>query len=118
MTHLAIYVKNRGSSTITRVEAVFCSGNAIVPHRGFKRLTSFASLPDGLRVGYKAAAEVNLNEVLTPFDLGMRFESHEMTTDQARTPYPIVRWTDRWGARWEHKLGVVRRIADGEQWEP
>src|SRR5262249_19689507 len=118
VTHLAILVKNLGSSTITRVEAVFCSGNSIVPHRGFKRMTSFANLPESLKVGYKAASEINLNDVLTPFDLGMHFESHEMTTDQALTQYPIVRWSDRWGTRWEHKLGVVRPVADGGQWEP
>jgi hypothetical protein len=118
VTHLAALVRNLGSFTITRVEAVFCSGNSIVPHRGFKRLNSFANLPESLKVGYKAAAEINLNDVLTPFDLGMRFESHEMTTDQALTPYPIVRWTDQWGTRWEHKLGVVRQVPDGAPWEP
>ena len=31
---------------------------------------------------------------------------------------PIIRWTDRWGTRWEHKLGQVRPIAAEEPWEP
>lgn len=33
-------------------------------------------------------------------------------------PYPVVRWTDQWGTRWEHKRGVVRRVSDTEPWEP
>jgi hypothetical protein len=32
--------------------------------------------------------------------------------------YPAVRWTDRWGTRWENKRGEVRRIRDDELWEP
>jgi len=30
----------------------------------------------------------------------------------------VAWWTDRWGQRWEHKKGEVRKIADGEQWNP
>ena len=32
--------------------------------------------------------------------------------------YPLVRWTDRWGTRWEHRLGEVRQIRDGQDWAP
>jgi hypothetical protein len=29
-----------------------------------------------------------------------------------------VRLTDRWGTRWEHRLGEVRQVRDGEEWAP
>jgi hypothetical protein len=33
-----------------------------------------------------------------------------MATKFIHGAYPIVRWTDRWGTRWEHELGEVRQI--------
>ena len=56
--------------------------------------------------------------MLTPWNAGVRFESDEIHTQHLSGPYPIVRWTDRWGTRWEHKRGVMRQIRDGEQWAP
>jgi hypothetical protein len=55
---------------------------------------------------------------LTPVDKGMRFESDVVATQFLRNPYPLVRWVDRWGTWWEHRLGEVRQIADGQDWAP
>lgn len=41
---------------------------------------------------------------------------HEVYVQHLKSPYPLVRWTDRWGQRWEHRLGEVRRIPDDEPW--
>jgi hypothetical protein len=55
---------------------------------------------------------------LTPWDRGVRFESDAMTAATLQRCYPIARWTDRWGTRWEYRLGQARQIARDEPWVP
>jgi hypothetical protein len=54
--------------------------------------------------------------VLTPSDWGILFETDEIELDRVVGSYAVVRWTDDWGTRWEHKREVVRRISDDEHW--
>jgi hypothetical protein len=115
---LGVILVNRSSYTVTRVEAQFYTGSSLVTHRKVTRLAGFAQLPGDLRAGWYASDERVTTDVLTPWDAGMSFESGEIHTQNLRGPYPIVRWTDRWGTRWEHKRGVVRQIRDGELWAP
>lgn len=115
---LAVMVVNRGSFTITRVEAQFCLGSSIIQHDGYQRVTGFEQVPEVLRSGYYASREQAVRGVLTPFDVGIRFETDEIHLRYLSGPFPIVRWTDRWGTRWEHKRGVVRQIGDDAPWEP
>jgi hypothetical protein len=56
--------------------------------------------------------------ILTPWDMGMRSESDEVHVQDLKGNYALVRWTDQWGQRWEHRLGEVRRIRDDEKWAP
>lgn len=116
VTQLAVMVVNRGSFTITRVDMQFCLGNILVQPRGYERMSGFNRVDDKLRAGYAPAAERPLRGVLTPFDAGIRFESGDMHERDLASPYPVVRWNDHWGTRWEHKRGVVRRIADDTEW--
>jgi len=37
----------------------------------------------------------------------MRYVHDAVLAATALGSYPIVRWRDRWGTRWEHKQGVV-----------
>ena len=74
-------------------------------------------MPQVVRADYWAAPEAESPKVLTPFDAGVRFETNALIQRNLPTVYPVVRWTDRWGARWEHKRGVVRQVPDGAQWE-
>jgi hypothetical protein len=115
---LAAIVVNRSSSTITRVEAQFCLGNSMISHHRYERVSGFQQVPDKLREGYRPSPERMMSGVLTPFDIGIRFETDEIHERHLAGPYPVVRWTDRWGARWEHKRGVVRPIREDELWEP
>ena len=48
----------------------------------------------------------------------MRFESDDVHVQHLKSPYPLVRWTDRWAARWEHRLGQVRQVRDDQEWTP
>jgi hypothetical protein len=115
---LAAMVVNRGAYTITRIEAQFCLGNSMQGHHGYKRVTGFEQVPEILRAGYYPSPERAVSGVLTPFDAGIRFETDNIHERHLASPYPVVRWTDRWGTRWEHKRGVVRQVRDDQQWEP
>ena len=115
---LGVMIVNRSSYTITSLEAQFCTGSSLVAHRKVTRLAGFAELPGELKAGWHASDELVTTDVLTPWNEGVRFESDEIHTQHLSGPYPIVRWIDRWGTRWEHKRGVVRQIHDGEPWAP
>ncbi len=56
--------------------------------------------------------------ILAPWDLGIRFESDEVHVQNLKGHYALVRWTDRWGTRWEHRRGEVRQVRDDEPWSP
>lgn len=115
---LTAIIVNHGAYTIRRVEVQFCIGKSLTPQHRYERVPGFGDLPQELRGGGRAASELPLRGVLTPFDKGMLFETHNIREDRLESPYPIVRWVDHWETWWEHKRGAVRRIADGEQWEP
>jgi hypothetical protein len=116
---LVVLVVNRGSFTITGVDARFSyDGASHVAYRQYERVPGFASMPDRLRAGWNWAPEQAMRGVLTPWDLGIRFESDEVHVQHLKGPYPLVRWVDRWGTRWEHRLGEVRQVGDGQEWAP
>jgi hypothetical protein len=108
---LAALVVNHGSFTITDVEARFCyDGQDLASPARSKRLTGFGRVSGRVQGGFSASAEHALDRVLTPRDAGVRFESYPVPADRLANPYPVVRWTDRWGTRWEHRQGQVDPI--------
>jgi hypothetical protein len=113
---LAVTVLNRGSFTITRVEAQLCLGNSMITHHRYERVSTFQGLPEVMRADYDPSPERPMHGVLTPWDFGIRFETDGIHVRDLADPYPVVRWMDRWGTRWEHKRGVVRQIRDDEPW--
>lgn len=115
---LAVMIVNRSSSTITRVEAQFCLGNSMIPYHRFERISGFGQVPEVLRSGYRPSPERPMRGVLTPFDTGIRFETDGIHERSLAGPYPVVRWTDRWGATWEHKRGFARPVREDEPWGP
>jgi hypothetical protein len=117
---LAAMIVNHGRYTITGIDARFSpDGESIIPHRRFKRLPDFDDLPDGLRSGFsRLADDKGYGDMLAPRDAAMRFESDGVDVNHISGPYPVVRWTDRWGQRWEHKKGDVRKIDDSASWAP
>ncbi len=116
---LAVMVVNHSSSTITRVEARFSyDGRSIAPAGKYTRLSGFARVSPKLREGWSPSSERALYGVLAPWDAGIRFESEDVHVQFLKSPYPLVRWTDRWGTRWEQRRGEARQIQDGEDWVP
>ena len=55
---------------------------------------------------------------LTPWDHALRFDSDFVDGSLSFTAHPVVRWTDRWGTRWEHRDGDVRKIEQDAAWNP
>ena len=117
---MTVLVSNLSTRTIVRIEAKF-SPDGINLVRGaraehlHKRIVDdsrhpYFSVPDG-RFG------VAYNGILTPGSC-MRFWSDEVADKNLKAPYPVVRWTDSLGQRWEHKKGEVRKISESEPWFP
>lgn len=114
---LAALVVNHGSATITGVDARICyDGSRIAAFARSKRLTGFGSVSARVRDGFSASAEHALDGVLTPRDAGVRFETDPVPVQRLANPYPLVRWTDRWGTRWEHRRGEVGQIELTRHW--
>ena len=65
----------------------------------------FGDVRERLREGWNPSAEDALDGVLTPRDVGVRFESYLFPAQALENPYPLVRWTDQWG----HPLGAPPR---------
>ena len=102
------------------VEARFSyDGKSIAgPPAKYKRLSGFGRVSQKLREGWSPSSEHALHGVLAPWDAGIRIESDEVDVRFLKSPYPLVRWTDRWGTRWEQRRGEARQIGDGEEWVP
>ncbi len=64
------------------------------------------------------AEERAMEGVLLPWDAGMRSESAEVSVQHLNAHHALVRWTDEWGQRWEHRLGKVERIRGDQPWKP
>jgi hypothetical protein len=93
-------------------------GKSLVSPRTSDRVSSFTALPEELRKQGETFEERPTRGVLTPWDAGMRSEADEVGVQLLAGYYAVVRWTDRWGTRWEHRMGEVRRVRDGEKWAP
>jgi len=116
---LAVIIVNRAKFTITRVQAQFSpDGMSLIPHHAYKRVPGFGNLEGSVRSGWGPSDERALFGVLTPWDLSMLFETETVHVKFLKSWYPVVRWTDRWGARWEHRRGEVRQVRDDEAWAP
>jgi len=114
---LAAMVVNHGNYTITDVEAVFVFNGRSGPARPQRSVyvPGINDLPPEMRANWAASEGYAMESILTPRGTGIRFESEVVPERDLENPYPVVRWADWWGTRWEHRRGVVRRAeADGK----
>lgn len=111
-------VVNRGHYAITDVHAQFRAGAGDLTAYGrTEHFSSWCNLAGGITEGV-TGPERNLSPTtLTPADAGLRFSEDARALRYLAGSYPIVRWRDRWGTRWENKQGVVRQVAEGEDWK-
>jgi hypothetical protein len=112
-------VVNGGRYTITQIEARIClGGKSITGYSKTEPFSSWWNLPKPIASDLSGQERDIFLNTLTPADLGMRYIHDAVAEQFLHGSYPIVRWRDRWGARWEHKRGVVRQVTEGENWEP
>jgi hypothetical protein len=110
-------VVNTSKYTITGIEGRMRLKDGTINEFATKeRLLNLQALDAELRAGSSAAVEsVSRPNLLTPYDTGLRLITSPASVSLAGG-YPIVRWTDRWGTRWEHRLGDARIIEPSEPW--
>jgi hypothetical protein len=113
-----VIVINRGRYTITRLEAQIClNGNSMTHYDKREHFSTWWNLRNmPLAEGLDGPEPDVRLDTLTPSDLGMRFTHDAIAESRVRGSYPVVRWKDRWGQTWEHKLGRVEKIGDDTQW--
>ena len=116
---LAAFVENGGSYPIRDVDVMFCltlDGPLEKPEESERILAS----PDAvkLRNGFSISeGKLIVQEVLTPWDVGIRFESDVIPAGKLVQPYVVARWTDRWGTMWEHARGRLRQVTYDDPWD-
>lgn len=119
--HLVAIVVNHGQYTITRLEAhagLSAAGNPrLIPLRVRPSRPGARNLDDSLRtIWSQLESLMPPAQQLTRWDQDIVFESDPVNDGQVAGAYPVVRWTDRWGKRWEHKRAEVRQIKDDAPW--
>jgi hypothetical protein len=62
--------------------------------------------------------DTRFRDILTPWDAGVRIEIDPVPVRDLVGPYPVVRWTDRWRTRWEHKRGEIKQVIEGRALAP
>lgn len=117
---LTVLVVNHSPFVITGVDArIHTRGQELIETAMREKVPGSHRLGFELLKGMSSRAEALADTgTLGPWDDGIRFQSDRLDTNQVAGAYPVARWTDRWGTRWECKQGVVRRINDSDPWEP
>lgn len=114
----AVLVINRGHYAIAGVAARFRyeSDGHVAEPRSAGRFPSESAIPARLTEGLFGLGAAP-GGILTPWDDGVRFVGDFGSPGYGLPAlHPIVRWTDRWGTRWEYSLGEVRQIDGHSPW--
>jgi hypothetical protein len=113
-----VIVVNRGHYSITDIQAELSTdGRSMLQYDKRQHFSALRHLPEDMTSAISDEPDVRLS-TLTPMDGGLRFSHDAIAERNLFGSYPIVRWRDRWGQAWEHKLGTVRKVAVDEQWKP
>jgi len=115
-----VIVRNRGHYTITDVDARFSpDGRSVTSYHRTEHFSSYYNMRElGGLVDDLTGPEHDFGRrILTPDDIGMRFTHDALAEKDIQGCYPVVRWRDHHGQRWQHRLGIVKPIPDAAQWE-
>jgi hypothetical protein len=118
-----VAVANRGRFAITGVEAQFRlqanSHPRLVPPKSTTRIPGFAGLDERFQRGLETIEDQDAYAGrLAPWDAAMWFATGHIADRSTDGWYSVVRWSDRWGLRWEYRLGELRRIQESAEWTP
>ena len=109
-----VIIVNDGRFVITNVHARFVKDSTIYQSALKQHSNVYDSLPKEWLSGLVADPAIGV----PPRIGGMQFIGKGMVPADLKGVYAIVRWTDRWGTRWEHRKGDVQPIAEDEPWKP
>jgi len=111
-------VVNRGHYAITDVYARFRAGTGgLLAYGRTEHFSSWWTRRGEITAGVTGPERYLSPTTLTPADAGLRFSEDARAVRDLAGSYPVIRWRDRWGTRWENKQGVVRQVAEGEDWK-
>ena len=108
-------VINRGRGTITKIDPSFSDGHNTSFVHDRQSYAERGDLSHDLR--NDVTDVVSYVGMLQPGGR-MRALGELMSHRELRQIFPVVRWNDRWGTRWEHRKGEVRQIEEREDWKP
>jgi hypothetical protein len=118
---MTVLVSNLGVRTIARVEAQFSpDGHSLITHARTEHLRTQPSDVVWLRSRQRppdGRLSAAYSGILTPGSR-MRIWSDEIADQHLSAYFPVVRWSDWLGQRWENRRGAVRRVGEGDPWEP
>jgi hypothetical protein len=99
------------------VEARFSpDGRSINSYGKTEHFSSYIQLSPALLEGLEGPERDVRLSILTPSDVGLRFTHDAVAIRNIQGSYPMVRWHDHQGQNWGHKLGMVRKISESEEW--
>jgi hypothetical protein len=108
--------------TITQVDVGFSlDAKSVIPSFILERLPVAPNIPPEVRgiPQFVQPADSGLfPDALTHWDTGIIAQTDPVGVRMLSDPRVIVRWTDRWGTRWEHKSGHVHPVDESAQWVP
>jgi hypothetical protein len=114
---------NRSPYTVTAVDCRFSDGATVSTAIRRNRFLDPDKIPEVLvrdvrrstiGQGDTMIPQDPMPDTLTPWAAGIRFESDRVPDNV----YCIMRWIDRYGTGWEHKLGQVRQVKPSDGWMP
>jgi hypothetical protein len=111
-------IVNHGKYTISRVEArLRLSNGSLIEFSSRTRVLDTQKVPSDLRADSSMGLEsISRPDILTPWDIGLRFVKDPTEISGLIDAYPVVRWRDRWGICWEHRLGNAKVIEPSTPW--
>jgi hypothetical protein len=107
---------NHGRYTISAIAAKLrTKGGVLLDFEKAERLLGTAGTAADL--GADSALEAMFQpDILTPWDAALRFTIRPEDISDLVGAYPVVRWTDRSGTRWQHQQGTVACIDAAAPW--
>jgi hypothetical protein len=114
-------IVNRGKYTITGVEGRLKLRDAkLVEFQArsrFLNATGPEVLIQGIPTVITGMSEINDSDILAPWDAGLLLLVDPATAQiSVAGSHPVIRWTDRWGNRWQHEKGDIKKVNASDPW--
>jgi hypothetical protein len=102
---------------MTKVEAQFVIQDNCQAPKEYHLLPGDSPFPRPGGYSWRSVGDSIVNTTLPPWTAGLLIEANDIDPERATGAYVIVRWTDRWGKRWQHNRGEVKQIGENDPWD-